>query len=514
MFKRFIAILTVSFLAATTLWAGAVPLRAQEVPPSQAVLRNAYLLTKLQEYLSRSNQSFSSLQLKIEEARSEIDTNRETIVTLEAQLQQLEILTEETSHKIKNVEEQIQVREQDIATLMEAIEFNEVERLNQGNLLNDYLRLLYFEKNLYFNQSNQANGLKILLQATTLSKVFQGGTYLRLLEQQTESVLSTLISLDNVIKTANEDLQEKRAQLSLLSAQLDGERRNLEAEREGKENLLAQTRGSDEIYRELFASYKLAQEVILEDINLFHTNIDALDQRFALFAPQLTPEELEQISAIKSDATRNFGVDDASRYLDLGWPVKPALGLSAFFEDLGYVATFGVQHHALDIPASHNTVFVAPADGVVYKVYDAAALEDPKDRLGYGYLMVAHRKGVMTLYGHISASLVKEGDFVKKGQVLGLTGATPGTPGAGARTTGPHLHFEVFQDGIRVDPLNYLPLELIPEKKWTNIPERYLQLMASRIQEALEGEGFDETALDDLEATGQLSEISELTQDL
>ena len=42
---------------------------------------------------------------------------------------------------------------------------------------------------------------------------------------------------------------------------------------------------------------------------------------------------------------------------------------------------------------------------------------------------------------------------VLRGQVLGKTGAMPGTPGAGVRTTGPHLHFEVWQDGVRVDPL-------------------------------------------------------------
>jgi hypothetical protein len=73
--------------------------------------------------------------------------------------------------------------------------------------------------------------------------------------------------------------------------------------------------------------------------------------------------------------------------------------------------------------------------------------------------------------------------------MIAFTGATPGSVGAGARTTGPHLHFEVWQDGARVDPLLYLPLEEVPSE---DLPDSYIEEMQNdleneirQIQEAL-----------------------------
>jgi murein DD-endopeptidase MepM/ murein hydrolase activator NlpD len=76
--------------------------------------------------------------------------------------------------------------------------------------------------------------------------------------------------------------------------------------------------------------------------------------------------------------------------------------------------------------------------------------------LGYSYIAIDHADGVQTIYGHVSGSLVQEGDKVRMGSPIGLSGGRPGSEGAGLLTTGPHLHFAVRQDGVLVDPLQYL----------------------------------------------------------
>ena len=71
--------------------------------------------------------------------------------------------------------------------------------------------------------------------------------------------------------------------------------------------------------------------------------------------------------------------------------------------------------------------------------------------------MLMHNDELATVYGHISAFNVSEGQYIKQGDVIGLSGGTPGTLGAGWMTTGAHLHLEVRVNGRPVDALNYLP---------------------------------------------------------
>lgn len=131
------------------------------------------------------------------------------------------------------------------------------------------------------------------------------------------------------------------------------------------------------------------------------------------------------------------------------WPVEPALGISAHFDDAGYQKRFGMPHQAVDIPVLQGSLVASAADGVVMKVTD--------NGLGFNSIVIKHANGMATLYGHVSRFLVAEGDSVSEGEAIALSGGTPGTAGAGHMTTGAHLHFQMLKDGSPVDPMDYLP---------------------------------------------------------
>ena len=97
------------------------------------------------------------------------------------------------------------------------------------------------------------------------------------------------------------------------------------------------------------------------------------------------------------------------------------------------------NHKGTDIGRVGYTsrIYAAKAGTVIVSQYSSS----------YGnYVVVSHGAGNTTLYGHMSSRSVSVGQYVNQGDVLGITGST-------GHSTGPHLHFEVTENGVRIDPL-------------------------------------------------------------
>jgi len=440
----------------------------QEV--SDETVRSAYLILKLQAELSQKKYEYTLIGDQIEDAKTELTNLRESIDTLNEQIENLDTLIAESEEKIRNVTSQIGTAETEIVEIMDDVEMRELQIEEQKDAAGKLMQILYVKQNTYYNDDGLST-LKLVLAEGSVSDVTQNMTYVEILEDTSEELLADLEQNKKDLDARKAELEEKNVILAGLQKDLLAEKDNLDAELVGKESLLAETEGKETIYQDLLILSKQQQEDVADEVEKLQANIDLLEGKIT--TDELTDEELKEILNIRSEASDGDNAD-ASDYLQLDWPVSPAeKGLSAYFSDSGYVSAFGVAHNAIDIPVPQGTTIEAPADGVVYKVsYD-------EDSIGYAYVMLAHRKGVVTVYGHVSAVAVAEGDYVYRGQIIGLTGGTPGTVGAGLRTTGAHLHFEVWQDGVLADPLNYLDLSELPID---TLREDYLQLLQSQVE--------------------------------
>ena len=124
-----------------------------------------------------------------------------------------------------------------------------------------------------------------------------------------------------------------------------------------------------------------------------------------------------------------------------GRPVEKGWMSSRFGARIDPITGKRAWHTGVDFAGKEGSDIIAVAAGVV--VYSGS-------RSGYGEVVeINHGSGFTTLYGHHKKNLVKVGDIVKKGQVVGLMGSS-------GRSTGPHVHFEVYKHGRIVDPSSYI----------------------------------------------------------
>ncbi|MBQ9117429.1 MAG: peptidoglycan DD-metalloendopeptidase family protein [Clostridia bacterium] len=122
------------------------------------------------------------------------------------------------------------------------------------------------------------------------------------------------------------------------------------------------------------------------------------------------------------------------------WPTKSIYITSRY----GWRTVFGKReyHYGIDLRAAVGTSIYAADGGEVIYVGTQS---------GYGKLIqIRHDNGDLTYYAHLNSFSVKKGDRVYKGQLIAKSGQT-------GRVTGPHLHFEIRKNGVRVDPEKYLP---------------------------------------------------------
>lgn len=181
-------------------------------------------------------------------------------------------------------------------------------------------------------------------------------------------------------------------------------------------------------------SYEGPSKVTEQDgsrpINKIEKQFDALDQLFAKREVQF-----DVLAGLLSSEQLRAESSPSGRPIVSGWQSSP------YGYRIDPITGQRAWHDGVDFAGKEGTEIFAVASGVVsWSGY----------RSGYGQMVeVAHGDGLSTRYAHNKENNVEVGDLVRRGDVIASMGST-------GRSTGPHVHFEVFKHGRSVDPATYI----------------------------------------------------------
>ena len=157
-------------------------------------------------------------------------------------------------------------------------------------------------------------------------------------------------------------------------------------------------------------------------------------------------------------------LEDDNQSYPLAWPLYPIEEIQTYFGDINFQKEYGVPHIGIQIKAVQWTPVYAARNGIVYFVAD-------NDEIGINRAMIVHTDGYVTVYQYLNKTIVKPGDIVRRGQLIGYSWWEPGTRGAWFISKWSNLTFEIFKDGIAMDPFDILDASIVKDQ--SVLPDGY-----------------------------------------
>lgn len=378
----------------------------------------------------------------------------ETISELEERNQQLDTENEELEKKLESLRADETEKKEYQAALQEKIDVV-TEKINTAREEIDALNTKITELDLKLEKAEEqvqdtiaqfkkrltalykagdVSTLEILLNSNSFSEFTNRSEMMRTMSERDQKMMDTIEEYMNSTKDEREEREESRKLVAERKKELEADQQELNGLFEENEALLA----------EIQALENSTQEEIDKNTEERQAN-DALMEE--LIQKQKEEEEKRRQEAAANGSSGNEYLGGNVSYPTGGggvegfnpiWPLPGVTYISATYG--GYPG-----HRGLDIAGAWGTAVVAAESGTVIAAnnYDSWG-----DSWGY-YVLIYHNGTYTTRYAHLSSLAVSQGQYVEKGTIVGYEGAT-------GNVTGPHLHFEVYENGTRVDPMNFL----------------------------------------------------------
>ncbi|HEY3313955.1 MAG TPA: peptidoglycan DD-metalloendopeptidase family protein [Bacillota bacterium] len=348
-----------------------------------------------QDQLDKINQQIQDKQRQLGTVQSRKNQVRNEINRITSQLQR-------TSRDLVSLQKQMTQTEKDIAQAQAELSVAEADLGKRRGFIDTRVRALY--------ENGSVNYLEVLLGSRDFSDFLNRFDLL-------SQVIAKDVEIYGQIRTTRQLVSDKKAALEDKQAQLTGLKKQTEVKKASLDD--------SESERQKALKELATLENGLED------DLEALEK---------ASNELADFIRANSNET---GLATDRSQISLAWPVPPAR----------ITSPYGYRYHPiLRTRRLHTGIDIASPSGTPIKAAESGRVMMARYNSVYGYMvMIEHGAGVVTLYAHQQNRLqVKEGDLVKKGQLLGYVGST-------GWSTGPHLHFEVRVNGNPVSPTSWLP---------------------------------------------------------
>ncbi|MBP3705057.1 MAG: peptidoglycan DD-metalloendopeptidase family protein, partial [Clostridia bacterium] len=357
-----------------------------------------------------------ALQAKLDELRDKTEQAEEYQATLVEQIENYQESIDLTIARITELEDSI--------TELEAqIDAADAEHEETFEKLKVRLRALY-------TSGGDLTTLEILLDSASL----------RDFSMRSEAI-KRFTEHDKLLMEEIQDYMEKTAaQRDLVTEQkeeLADEKKDLESKQGELQVLEAE---NQKLIDELNLQSAEQEALIAENEQKIQEYQDEIDELIEKRNEQQKKDEEEerrkqQAASSGSVSPSGSGVGSVS----FQWPL-PGYGYSYITQYYGGMYS-GTPHKGLDVGAPYGTAIVAAESGQVLSA---------EYHWSWGYnVLIWHNGTYSTRYAHCSSMCVSPGDYVQKGQVIGYVGST-------GNSSGNHLHFEVYQNGVRVNPSNFV----------------------------------------------------------
>ena len=326
------------------------------------------------------------------------------------------------SEKIDTIKEQIDTANSDITVLNTSIKKLEKELSDSADQISDTMELLKKRLAVLYSAGCTVGTLEILFNSESLHDFSMRAEAVSTITRHDKQLIDTVAAYMNETKAQREELEKEKTALADAKKLYESSEEELKQLESDNTALLEQIR-SDKSSAETELSRTEEEEYVLA--NMMAAKIAEMQQQMAQAKATPTPTPVPQPS-----------YDDDYSGESFAWPVPGWTGVSC---------AFGNGHYGMDIPASRGTQIVASRSGTVMT---ANGSDDWGYSWGY-YVSIYHDSTYSTLYAHMSSVAVSEGQWVNKGDVIGYVGDT-------GYSFGDHCHFEVYQNGTRLDPSQFV----------------------------------------------------------